>query len=301
MDRSGRLLAGIRDSGAYILGVGVHNAATARLVEHAGFGVLWLSSLEISTAKALPDANVITSVEVAEIAREIRRATRLPMIVDADNGYGSNETAVRAAQAFHAAGVAAMCIEDNAFPKRNSFYQGIDRQLEDAAAFGGRIRAIRRAVGDDRFEIIARTEALVAGLGVAEALERARAYVEAGADAIFVQTNTSTIAEFEWVLGEIHMFAPIVIAPTALPNVPAARLHGMGADVIIYSNVVIRTIAKALSQTLASLSEAQCLGPLYDDIASMEAIFELSGAYDWADLVEVPLEASTVAQGAGGE
>src|SRR2546421_619817 len=147
MNRSGRLLAGTRDSGAYILGVGVHNAATARLVERAGFGVLWLSSLEISTAKALPDANVITSVEVSEI--------------------------------------------------------------------------------------IARTEALVAGLGVAEAVERARAYVEAGADAIFVQTNTSTIAEFEWVLGEIHMFAPIVIAPTALPNVPAARLHGLGADVII--------------------------------------------------------------------
>src|SRR2546430_1988458 len=124
-------LEGLRSAGCPVLGVGVHNAITASLVERAGFDVLWLSSLEVSTAKLLPDANVITFSEVAHTIREIRRATTLPIIVDADNGYGSDETAMRAAQEFRDAGATAICLEDNAFPKRGSFYTGVGRQLED--------------------------------------------------------------------------------------------------------------------------------------------------------------------------
>src|SRR5437660_3286386 len=111
MNRGIGYLEDIRSSGCPVVGVGVHNAVTAELVERAGFDALWLSSLEVSTSKLLPDANVITFSEVAQILREIKSKVTLPIIVDADNGYGSDETAMRAAQEFRDAGATAICLE----------------------------------------------------------------------------------------------------------------------------------------------------------------------------------------------
>ncbi|SRR6266571_1815769 len=275
-------LAGIRSSGSYIVGAGVHNAVTAAIVERAGFQVLWLSSLEISTSKLLPDANVITFSEVAHILREVKSAVSLPIIVDADNGYGSDETAIRAAQEFRDAGATAICLEDNAFPKRGSFYTGVERQLEDAAAFCRRIKKVREVVGN-QLDVIARTEGLVAGLGVQETIERACAYREAGASGLFIQTNASTIESFMRVLEELRELAPIVIAPTSLPEFSAAQFHALGADVIIYANVVIRTIIKAVSDALSQLMVEQCLGRVQRQIASLEELFELTHAYNRLD------------------
>ncbi len=276
-------LASIRFSDRYVLGAGVHNAVTASLVERAGFDILWLSSLELSTEKLLPDANVVTFSEVADVLREIKRATTIPIFVDADNGYGSDETAIRAAQEFRFAGATAICLEDNAFPKRGSFYKGIDRHLEDMETFCQRIQRVRRAVGS-HLEIIARTEGLVAGLGTRETIERARAYINAGADAIFVQTNQSTVEDFASVLSEIKGLAPIVTTPTALPQLTAAQLHTMGVDVIIFSNVVMRTIVRTVSEILADLRIGQYLNRVQDRIASLEELFELTHAYDWLDV-----------------
>lgn len=273
-------LANIRSSGHYALGVGVHNAVTASLAERAGFDVLWLSSLEVSTEKVLPDANVITFSEVANILREIKRATTLPIIVDADNGYGSDETAMRAAQEFCFAGATAICLEDNAFPKRNSFYVGIDRQLEDIDTFCQRIQKVRRTVGTS-LEIIARTEGLVAGLEAEETIKRAYAYIGAGADAIFVQTKKSPMGDFENVLNEIRGRVPIVTTPTALPGVSAGQLNSMGVDVIIFSNVIMRTIIKSVSEVLSALLVKQSLNEVQDRIASLEELIELTRAYDW--------------------
>jgi phosphoenolpyruvate phosphomutase len=274
------MLDEVRTSGRYALGVGVHNAFTASLAERAGFDVLWLSSLEASTARLLPDINVITFTEMARICREIRTATTLPVFVDADNGYGSDETAVRAAQEFAFSGATAMCIEDNAFPKRNSFYQGTDRSLEETGDFCRRIEAVRRAAGD-RLEVIARTEGLVAGLGAEKTAERARAYVEAGADAIFVQTKEPTLGEFGAVLEEVGGLAPVVCTPTALPDTTAEELGVMGVDVIIYANVVMRAITKGVGEVLEVLREERLLRATDGRIAPLEALFELTDAYGW--------------------
>lgn len=275
-------LSNIRSSGHYALGVGIHNAITAGLAERAGFDALWLSSLEVSTAKLLPDANLITFTEVTSILREIRRATTLPIIVDADNGYGSNETAIRAAQEFMFAGATAICFEDNAFPKRGSFYEGVSRRLEDTDTFCRRIERVRQAV-DGHAEVIARTEGLIAGLSVNETIKRVRAYVKAGAHAVFIQTNSVREADFRTVLSEVRMLAPIVITPTTLPETPASEFHAQGADVIIYSNVVMRTIARAISRTLTELREKQFLGCVTDQIAPLEDLFELTRVDDWID------------------
>lgn len=279
-----RKLANMGLSAHYALGVGVHNAVTASLVERAGFDVLWLSSLEISTAKLLPDANVITFNEVSDILREIKRTTTLPILVDADNGYGSDETAIRAAQEFCSAGATAICLEDNAFPKRNSFYIGIERHLEDIEIFCQRIKKVRQRV-DPHLEIIARTEGLVAGKGAKETIERAYAYIDAGADALFVQSGEFTGEDFEKVLREIRGNVPIITTPTALPEVSAEQLHAMGVDVIIFSNVVIRTIIKSVSEVLSILLQKQRFGGVQDRMLPLEDLFEITHAYDWFDSV----------------
>ena len=276
-------LTNIHSSDHYILGVGIHNAITASLVERAGFDILWLSSLEVSTAKLLPDANLITFTEVADTLREIKSATTLPIIVDADNGYGSDETAMRAAQEFCSAGAKAICLEDNAFPKRNSFYVGVDRRLENIDTFCQRIKKVRHRLGP-RLEIIARTEGLVAGLGARETIERAYAYKQAGADALFLQTGKSSTKDFEIVLSEIRGLIPIITTPTAFPDVTAKDLHAMGVDVIIFSNVVIRTVVKAVSEVLSTLLYQQHLGGVRDRIVSLPDLFELTGVRDWSNI-----------------
>lgn len=275
-------LTELRRRGRYGVGVGVHNALTACLAEEAGFDAVWLSSLELSSAKALPDVNLINCTEVRDTLSEIRRATSTPIIVDADNGYGSDETAVRAAREFSAAGASAICIEDNAFPKRNSFYEAADRMLDSADDFCRRIDAVRRAAGDG-VEVIARTEGLVAGLGVEGTVERVRRYVEAGADAIFVQTKAATVDLYPPVLAEVSRLAPIMSTPTMLPNVPARELHAMGADMIIFANVVIRRIVAALQGTLAELRDAERIAAVEDEIAPLRRLFDLTDADHWLE------------------
>lgn len=276
-------LADIRSSHRLTTGIGVHDAITASLVERAGFDVLWLSSLEVSTAKLLPDANVITFSEVAQLLREIRRATKLPIIVDADNGYGSDETAMRAAREFRDAGATAICIEDNAFPKRGSFYTGVERQLEDMATFCRRIKKVRRVVGN-QVDIIARTEGLIAGIGARETIKRAFAYREAGADALFVQTNATSAEAFKSVLEEIKALAPVVVTPTTLPKYSTTRLHAMGADVVIFSNVVMRTIIRSVSEALSTLKDAPLLNSIHERLAPLEELFEITHANDWLEI-----------------
>src|SRR5262245_20554433 len=125
-----------------LVGVGVQDALTASLVAQAGFDVAWVGSFEASTQRRLPDVNLITSTEMAGAVAAVRSGCRLPIIVDADNGYGSDEAALRALELFTAAGADAMCLEDNQFPKRNSLYSLKVRPLEEPKVFAERIRRL---------------------------------------------------------------------------------------------------------------------------------------------------------------
>jgi phosphoenolpyruvate phosphomutase len=270
-------LGSLRAAGECALAVGVHNGITARLGERCGFDALWLSSLEVSASMALPDMNLITMSEVAERMREVRRASGLPVLVDADNGYGSDELAARAAVEFARSGAAAICLEDKAFPKRNSFYEEDEQELEDCGRFCQRLRAVRAALGTCRADVIARTEALVAGQGPAEAIRRARAYREAGADALFVQVTARDVDAYPGVLAEIRDLAPVVVVPTALPTWSQAELQAAGASVVIYANAVIRTIVKTVTDVLTDLRLEPRLAAVEGDIASLDALFEVTG------------------------
>jgi phosphoenolpyruvate phosphomutase len=254
------------------LGVGVHDAFTARLVERAGYDVVWLGSLEVSARYGLADANLVTSTEMAAVTAEVRAACRLPIYVDADNGYGSDPSAVRATRLLEVAGASAMCVEDNAFPKQNSLLTG-HRSLLDPEAFAARLAAVVKA--RDRMSVIARTEALVAGFGVEDAVQRLRRYADVGVDALFVQVNRDCRDQLEPVLDRIRGLLPVVLAPTVLPEVPVERFAEHGAVTVLYANLVIRTIAAALPRTLGAVRRGGRLAAAGDGIIGVEQVLAL--------------------------
>ncbi len=286
---SGRFFEDAETRGERLIGIGVYDALGAQLVEHAGFGALWLSGLEVSSSKGLPDRNLVTSTEMLAVVQEIRGLSALPILVDADNGYGSDETAARAACQFAAAGATAMSIEDNAFPKRNSFMIAADRALEDADVFADRIRAMRAELDERglRLELIARTEALVAGLGSEEALARLALYRDAGADALFVQFTTTSADEFLELLPAACRLGPVVIAPTKLPEITAPEFHALGVTIVLFANVGVRCRTRSEAGMLARLAERGRLADVESELLSIAQLFALTAAEPRASCEEL--------------
>src|SRR5215510_1232030 len=118
-------------SPAPIVIAGAHDGLSARLVEEAGFDGVWASGFEISASHGVPDASILTMTETLAAARVMNEATTIPVIADCDTGFGNAINAIRTVQAFEAAGIAGLCLEDNIYPKRCSFYPGVKRQLAD--------------------------------------------------------------------------------------------------------------------------------------------------------------------------
>src|SRR5690242_1216884 len=182
---------------------GAHDGLTARLVQEAGFDAVWASGFEISASHGVPDASILTMTETLDASRRINDAVSIPVVADCDTGFGNAINAIRTVEAFEAAGIAGISIEDNVFPKRCSFYAGVKRQLTEVDEQTLKLRAAISARRSPDFLVIARTEALIAGWGLEEALRRARAYADAGADAILVHSKQQTaddVARFaaEW-------------------------------------------------------------------------------------------------------
>jgi phosphoenolpyruvate phosphomutase len=175
-----------------------HNMLSARLVEQAGFPVLWASGLELSAAKGVPDANILTMSDVLESARELAHAVDIPVLADCDSGYGDVGNVAAMVRSFEAGSIAGVCIEDKIFPKLNSFAVGAQDlvPVEDMVA---RLIAAVDAKVDSDFVVVARLESLIAGQPMEDALFRARAYEAAGADALLIhkkQKSADQIAEF---------------------------------------------------------------------------------------------------------
>jgi phosphoenolpyruvate phosphomutase len=255
------------------LGVGVHDALTARLAERSGFDVVWLGSLEVSARHGVRDANLLTMTEMAATTAEVRAACRLPVYVDADNGYGSDAAAVRAARLVEASGGDAICLEDNAFPKRNSLLRGVDRVLLEPDDFADRLTAVCKS--RSRLAVIARTEALVAGLGVDAAVQRLRRYAETGVDALFVQVNQDSKELLQPTLERVRGLLPVVLAPTALPEVPAAQFGRWGASTVLFANLVLRTMVAALPRAMAAVRRDGVLADAGDATAGIDEVLAL--------------------------
>lgn len=233
--------------------VGAASAVAARVAVEAGFDALWVSSLEVSAALGLPDENVIGPRDLADTVLALSRTAPLPVIVDIDNAGGQIATARRFAGDLAHAGASALCLEDSAYPKTNSFALHRDQRLAPVALMQEQLTTMRAAAGRQML-LIARTEALICRTGLPEAIDRAQAYTAAGADAVLIHSKDSSgeqalAAGAAWA-GKV----PLVTVPTAFPHLSPERLGEAGFALAIYANQLSRAALAAMRQAAASFT-----------------------------------------------
>ena len=275
-----RLREGLHSDRA-VLAVGAHDALTAKLIGERGFDAVWVSGLAVATmVYGIPDVNLTTMTETLDAAIRIDRATDVPTIVDCDNGFGALNNVVRTLVEFEAAGIAAICVEDNLFPKRNSLL-GADtkRELVPVREQARRLRAAKEAQSGDDFTLIARVESLIAGHGVEDACERADAYADAGVDVVLIHSRDKTLGEIEGFLGSWSKLGsvPLAAVPTLFPTFTDSDLRARGFNLVILANQPMRAAVKAVEETLDIMARERRASAVDPDIASVEHLFDLVG------------------------
>lgn len=246
---------------------GAHDAMAALVAKQAGFSALYLSGAAYTASLGLPDLGVITSAEVAQRAREIVRATDLPLLVDIDTGFGGVLNVARTAREMWEAGVAAVQLEDQQLPKKCGHLNG--KKLVSKEEMVQKIRTIKKAAPS--LVIVARTDAR-AVVGLESAIERAKAYVEAGADAIFPEALQSK--------AEFHLFAQLIPIPLLAnmtefgktPYYTAEEFADMGYQMVIYPVTSLRVAAKAYERIFQLIKEQ---GTQKDGLDDMQTRSEL--------------------------
>lgn len=257
--------------------IGVHSALGAKIAEEAGADGLWVSSFEVHTAARLPDADILGTQDYVNVIQQIVDRVQIPVLVDGNAGGGNAINTIRLVREFEKAGALGMCIEDNPFPKRCSFYDGMQDELERASTFGGKIQAAVDKRLDEEFVVVARTEALIKGLGLETALDRGKQYVASGADAMLIHwsgRDPEPVLEFaeRWYETET---APLVCVPTTYKSVTYQQLDAAGFRLIIFANYGVRSIVKALQETFAAVMTNKHLVDGDDHVVDMDEIFRL--------------------------
>jgi phosphoenolpyruvate phosphomutase len=262
--------------GASVL-MGVHNALGAKIAEESGADGLWISSFEVHTAARLPDADILGTEDYVHVISQIVDRVRIPVLVDGNAGGGNAINTIRLVREFEKAGALGMCIEDNPFPKRCSFYDGMQEELERESTFTGKIQAAIEKRTNPEFTILARVEALNKGLGLDVALDRAKAYADAGAEAVLIHhkgSDPQPVLEFaqRWFRTEQ---VPLVCVPTTYSTVAFSELEDAGFSLVIFANFGVRSIVSALRSTFGTIMANRRLADAEQKVATMEEIFEL--------------------------
>lgn len=242
---------------ALIDGEGIHVAPgcsdglSARLVEQAGFPIAYASGGAISRGAGMPDLGLLAVTEIADRMAQICDAVEIPVIADADTGYGNALNARRAVRQFMRAGVAAIHLEDQTFPKKCGHYD--DKSIVSTHAFTQKLKAVRDACGDDLI-LIARSDGLAVE-GFEATIDRCNAYAEAGADVIFFEAPQT--------VEQIRAVGTRIAAPTLInmfaggktPMVPLADLGSWGYRLVIVPSDLQRAAIHAMQQTLSAIRE----------------------------------------------
>ena len=240
------------DGGEMVLAPGCYDALGARLVEEAGFEAVYMTGFGTAAARlGRPDIGLLTMSEMVDNAHRIAEAVDIPVIADADTGYGNPLSVIRTVREYEAAGVAAIHIEDQVMPKKCGHME--DKQVIAAAEMAAKVEAAVAARRSPDFLIIARTDAR-AGLGLDEALRRARLYREAGADLLFIEAPQSE-EEIERVAAELAGF-PLVFNYAEGGKTPAVdhqRLQELGFAVVIFPLSALLAATTAMRAVLAEI------------------------------------------------
>ena len=258
---------------------GAFDALSAKLVETSGFDAVWAGGFAISATHALPDASILTMTDFLRVTENMVDACNIPVIADCDTGFGGPANVSHAVKKYEKAGIAGISIEDKIFPKQNSLLENSKQELLSEKDFVAKIIAARESKKEENFMIIARTEALIADKGMSEAIKRARAYENAGADAILIHSKKSTpdeIFEFseQW-NGEI----PLVVVPTSYPSVKLNDLISHKIKIVIYANQSLRVAHNIMSKLLKEIIQKESLDEIKIDMSSMNDIFKLQEMY----------------------
>ena len=260
-----------------------HNGISARIVEEAGFKGIWASGLALAAQFGVRDNNEASWTQIVGMAEFMSDATEIPILLDGDTGYGNFNNMRRLVRKLEQRHIAGVCIEDKLFPKSNSFIAGERQPLADIDEFCGKIAAGKDSQIDGDFCIVARVEAFIAGWDTREAILRAEAYRQAGADAILIhsaQSKPDQILEFarEWANR-----APLVIVPTKYYSTPTDVFRKADISVVIWANHLIRSAVDAMQETAHRIYEKQTLVEVEDQIVSVNEIFRLQGAAELAE------------------
>ena len=278
--RGAGLRARIQDKGLVRL-MAAHSPLSALLVEEAGFDGVWASGFELSALYGLPDNGLITMTQHLDMVRAMVGRTTLPIIADIDTGFGNAGNVRHAIEEYGRAGAAGVVMEDKTFPKTTSLAAGGRHELVEIEEFQGKVEAAIASRGDPGFMVIARTEALIAGLGEAEALTRARAYEAAGADLLFVHSKAKDPSEIESFVRRWDGAIPLVLVPTAYPEMNEQRIRSSGkVGMVIYGNHGIRASVTAMRAVFRQVADEGGIQGVQGRIASVEEVFRLQGLDD---------------------
>lgn len=255
-----------------------HNGLSAKIVEEAGFKGIWGSGLTLSASLGVRDNNEASWTQVLDVMEFMSDATTIPILLDADTGYGNFNNVRRLVRKLEQINVAGMCIEDKLFPKTNSFINSEQQPLADVEEFAAKIKAAKDTQQDPDFCVVARVESLIAGWELEEALRRAEAYHLAGADAILMHSKLKTADQILAFMREWKNKCPVVIVPTTYYNTPTSVYKEAGVNLVIWANHLLRASIKAMQQTATQIFQEQSIGLIESQVVTVKEIFRLQNA-----------------------
>ena len=257
---------------------GVFNALVARMAERAGFRAVYQSGGALSAGlAALPDVGLLTQTEFAEQARYLTQAVTIPVISDADTGFGEPPAVERTVRLFEAAGLAGLHLEDQQMPKRCGHLSG--KNLVAPSVMVARLKAALAARNDPAFVIIARTDARAVE-GLEAAIDRARAYADAGAEAIFPEALESA-EEFERFARAVSV--PLIANMTEFgksPPLSAQELHEMGYAAVLFPLTPFRAAMRAAEEVLHALARDGTQKAVLDRLQTRAELYDLLGYHE---------------------
>lgn len=273
-------LKGRLAEGKILVAPGIYDGLTASLATRAGFEALYLSGAAVAyTRLGRPDIGLTSLTEMAETMSLVRDRTDLPVIIDADTGFGNALNAQRTMRLYERAGASALQVEDQTYPKRCGHLS--DKTLIPSTEMAGKIRAMADARASDETLIVARTDA-IAVEGIEAALDRAEAYLDAGADVLFVEAPRSA-AEMARIVDTFRDRAPLLanmVEGGATPNRTAADLETAGFSIVIFPGGIVRAVARTMQDYYRSLAEHGSNRPFAEGMFDFDGLNEVLGTSD---------------------
>lgn len=272
----------LQEQGSFIL-PGAYDAMSAKLIEETGFKAIYATGAGISNAQlGWADVGLTSLKEVVDIVARMADVTNIPIVVDGDTGFGNAINVIRTVKEFERAGVAAIQMEDQVSPKKCGHFNG--KEVISKEEMVGKIKAALDARKDENLAIMARTDAIAVN-GVEDAIDRALAYYEAGADIIFVEAP-NTIVELRQITSSLKGIPQVInlVEGGKTPLISLKEAEEIGFKIMLCANTALRSAIKGITESLRILKEEgsqENLLPLICTWEERQSLFKLNQIKDW--------------------